>query len=171
MLALPILWSISIGQAQVPVTLLVALGNPWSIALATNLKVFPAIVAIWWLGRRDWGSLFRFAIWLAVLAVVQLVLEPSGTFAFPSVFNLGQVGDVRNISPYGFSPILWVALVVLGAVAALRLAPTRWGWAAAVALAVLASPRLLVYQLMTLVATLRAPATKPAGADEHPVNG
>ena len=51
--ALPIIWSLSIGQAQVPVTLLVAIGSPWSLAVAANLKVFPALVAIWWIGRRD----------------------------------------------------------------------------------------------------------------------
>ena len=170
MLALPIIWSLTIGQAQVPVTLLLAVGSPWSVALATNLKVFPALVAIWWIGRRDWRSLGRFAIWLAVLGVLQLALEPAGTLAYPSVFNLGQVGDVHNISPYTFSPVVWAALVVTGAVAAVRLAPSRWGWAAAVALSVLASPRLLVYQLMTLVAGLRAPADAPAaGADEASV--
>jgi Glycosyltransferase family 87 len=157
MLALPIIWSLTIGQAQVPVTLLIAIGSPWSIALATNLKVFPALVAIWWVGRRDWGSLVRFAIWLAILGVAQLLLEPAGTLAYPAVFNLGQVGEVTNISPYGISPVVWGVLVVVGALAALRLAPTRWGWAAAVAFSVLASPRLLVYQLMTLVAGLRAP--------------
>lgn len=171
MLALPIIWSLSIGQAQVPVTLLVAIGSPWSLALATNLKVFPALVAIWWIGRREWGSLARFAVWLAVLALLQLVLEPAGTLAYPSVFNLGQVGDVRNLSPYALSPIVWGVLVVVGAVAAVRLAPTRWGWAAAVTFSVLASPRLLVYQLMTLVAGLRAPepeADGPATGAEGP---
>ena len=157
MLALPIIWSLTIGQAQVPVTLLIAIGSPWSIALATNLKVFPALVAIWWVGRRDWGSLVRFAIGLALLGVAQLLLEPAGTLAYPGVLNLGQVGEVTNISPYGLSPVVWGILLVVGALAALRLAPTRWGWAAAVAFSVLASPRLLVYQLMTLVAGLRAP--------------
>ena len=163
MLALPIIWALTIGQAQVPVTLLLAIGSPWSVALATNLKVFPALVAIWWIGRRDWASLGRFAIGLAVLGMLQLALEPAGTLAYPRVFNLGQVGEVNNISPYGLSPILWGIVVLAGAVAAFRLAPTRWGWAAAVALSVLASPRLLVYQLMTLVAALRAPTPRNAG--------
>ena len=157
MLFLPIMWSVTIGQAQVPVTLLVALGSPWSVALAAHLKVFPALVAIWWLGRRDWRSLGWFVGWLAGLGLVQLALEPSGTLAFAGVFNLGQVGEIRNLSPYAISPLLWLALVVALAALALRLAPGRWGWAAAVAFAVLASPRLLVYQLMTLVAGTRAP--------------
>ena len=56
-LALPIGWSIVIGQAQVAVTLLLALGSPWAVAIAANLKVFPILVAVWWLGRRDWRPL------------------------------------------------------------------------------------------------------------------
>lgn len=163
MLALPIAWSVVIGQAQVPVTFLMAIGSPWALALATHLKILPALAAIWWIGRRDWNALARFAAGSAGLAIVQLVLEPAGTFAFPSVFNLGTVGEVRNWSPYAISPVLWAALLVLGTVAAWRLAPTRWGWAAAVALSVLATPRLILYQLMTLLAGLRAPVRAEPG--------
>jgi hypothetical protein len=158
MLAMAILWSLAIGQAQIPMTLLVAIGAPWSIALAAHLKILPALIAIWWIGRRDWRSLGRFAAWMIGLTVVQLVLEPSATLAFPGVFNLGQVGEVRNWSPYVISPWLWLALVVAGVVTAWRLAPTRWGWPAAVTLSVFATPRLLLYQLMTLVAGLRPPS-------------
>jgi glycosyl transferase family 87 len=157
-LALPIVWSVDIGQAQVPVTLLLAIGSPWSIALAAHLKVLPALAAIWWLGRRDWRSLGRFAAWLVGLGVIQLALEPAGTLAFPSVLSLDTVGEVRNWSPYAISPWLWASLALVGVAAAWRLAPTRWGWAAAVTLSVLATPRLLLYQLMTLVAGLREPA-------------
>jgi hypothetical protein len=157
MLAMPILWSLAIGQAQVPMTLLMALGTPWSLALATHLKILPALAAVWWIGRRDWRSLSKFAAWTLGLGLVQLLIEPAGTLAFPSVFNLAQVGEVRNFSPYTVSPVLWAVLVVGGVLVALRLAPTRWGWAAAVALAVLATPRLILYQLMTLLAALREP--------------
>ena len=175
MLAMPILWSLAIGQAQIPMTLLMAFGTPWSLAFATHLKVLPALAAIWWIGRRDWRSLAQFAAWVVGIGIVQLVLEPTATLAFPSVFTLAQVGEVRNFSPYVISPILWAVLVGFGAIVALRLAPTRWGWAAAVALAVLATPRLILYQLMTLVVGLRAPdesmplslppAQGPGGAD------
>ena len=65
--------------------------------------------------------------------------------------------DANNLSLFALSPILWViSLVVLGLVA-LRLAPSRWGWAAAVALSVLATPRLLSYQLSTLLAGFGGP--------------
>lgn len=161
-LALPIGWALAIGQAHVPLTLLMAVGAPWSIALATHLKVLPILIAVWWIGRRDWRALGQFGVWLLGLGLLQLVLEPTGTLAFPGVFGLEQVGGVRNWSPYAISPALWAGLVVVGVVATWRLAPTRYGWAAAVALSVLATPRLLTYQFMGLLAALR----EPAGTDE-----
>ena len=102
--------------------------------------------------------------WFVALGIVQLVLEPAASLAYPSVFNLGQVGEVRNISPYAISPILWAVLVIGGVIAAVRLGPGRWGWAAAVVLSVFASPRLLVYQLMTLVAATRSPDERDRGS-------
>ena len=167
-LGLPIAWCVAIGQAQVPLTFLTAVGAPWSIALASNLKLFPALVAIWWIGRRDRRAVGVFAAWTAGLALLQLVLEPQATLDFLATLTLEQVGDVRNISPYAVSPLLWAVLVVAGIVLALRLAPTRWGWAAAVALSVLATPRLLVYMLMTLLATLRAPTEAPGQRTDFP---
>ena len=156
-LALPIGWSVVIGQAQVAVTLLLALGAPWSVALATNLKLFPVLVAVWWLGRRRWRALGELLVWLVVLGAVQLVLEPAGTLAYPSVLRLDQVGNVVSLSPYAVAPWLWAVLVVVGVALALWAAPRRWGWAAAVALSVLTSPRLLLYQISSLVAATREP--------------
>jgi hypothetical protein len=159
MLALPTFWSLAIGQAQIVVTLLMAMGSPLALALATHLKIFPALAGIWWLGRRDVRSLGWFVGWLVIFAVVQLILEPAGTIAFPSTFGLQQVGNVENRSLYAYAPLAWAIAVVAGAVVAWRLAPTRYGWVAAVALSVLATPRLLVYQLSTLVAALRDPSS------------
>jgi len=159
LLGLGIGWSLSIGQAQVPVTYLVAIGTPLSIALAGQIKVLPVLVAVWWIGRGDWPSVRRFVAWSGLLVVLQLVLEPAGTLAFPGQFGLAQVGEVRNWSPYAISPWLWAGLVAIGIVVALRLARTRYGWAAAVALSILATPRLLLYQLMTLLAAAREPAS------------
>ena len=155
MLGLPIGWTLAIGQAQAIVTLLLTLGNPWAVALAGHLKVFPFLVGLSWLGRRDWRRLGWFVAWTVGLGLVQLVLEPANTLAFVGLTNLGQVGAVHNFSPYVLSPILWVVLVVIGVAVTLRLGRTRWGWSAAVALSVLATPRLLTYTLMTLLACLR----------------
>jgi hypothetical protein len=168
MLALPTLWSLAVGQAQIVVTLLMAFGSPLALALAAHLKIFPALAAIWWLGRRDLRSFAWFVAWVAAIGVVQLVLEPAGTLTFPSSLGLEQVGDVENRSLYAYSPIAWAVAVVAGTVVAWRLAQTRYGWAAAVALSVLATPRLLIYQLSTLVAALREPrSTASAVVDDR----
>lgn len=154
-LGLPIGWCVAIGQAQIPLTLLTAIGGPWSIALAAHIKLFPALVSLWWIGRREWRTLGVFATWVAGLAMVQVVLAPQASFDFLSTLTLKSVGAVRSFSPYAFSPILWAALVVLGSIIVLRVAHTRWGWVTAVALSVFVSPRLLMYMLMTLLAGLR----------------
>jgi hypothetical protein len=120
------------------------------------------LAAVWWIGRRDWPALRWFAIWMAALILFQFVVEPAATLAYPSVVGLEQVGQVRNWSPYAISPVLWAGLVVVGLIVALRLAPTRHGWLAAVAFSVLATPRLLLYQLMTLLAAVREPETASA---------
>src|SRR2546422_5393683 len=78
-LALPIGWAVVIGQAQVAVTFLLAVGAPWSVALAANLKVFPVLAAVWWLGRRDWRSLPDLGRGLAGLGPVPAPLEPPGS--------------------------------------------------------------------------------------------
>jgi hypothetical protein len=166
LLGLPIGWALAIGQAQVQVTWLMALGSPWAIAVAANLKLMPAVAAVWWLGRRDRRRLGQFAAWMAGLVAFQFVVEPQATLDFIAFTSLEQVGEVRNLSPYRISPLLWGVLVVAGGLMALRLAPTRWGWAAAVALSVLATPRLLAYMFMTLLAGLRRTEAEAAQPQE-----
>jgi hypothetical protein len=156
-LAAPIAWSLAVGQAQVAVTFLVAIGTPWGIALAGHLKILPIIVVVYWVGRRDWRSVGRFAAWLIGLTVLTFVLEPAGTIAFIGFTDLGQVGEVRNMSLYEISPFLWAAFVLALLALAFRFARTPAGWPLAVAASVLATPRLLMYQLSTLQAGVRPP--------------
>jgi hypothetical protein len=164
-LAAPIAWSLAIGQAQVAVTYFVALGSPWAIALAGHLKILPVVVAVYWIGRRDWRAVGRFAAWFVGLAVLTFVLEPAGTIAFLGFTDLAQVGAVQNRSLYAISPWLWAAFVVGLLALALRYAPTRVGWPLAVAASVLVSPRLLMYQLSTLQAGVRSPGDGGSGGE------
>ena len=150
----PIAWTLSIGQAQGLVTLLTTLAAPWSIALAAQFKLFPALVVLWWVGSRQWRKVVAFSAWTVGLVLIQLVFEPANTAAFAAQTNLAQVGDVINVSPYRISPTLWAVLVAMGVVVTLRLSRTRWGWIAAVALSVLATPRLLTYMFSTLLAAI-----------------
>jgi hypothetical protein len=167
-LAFPITWSLLLGQAQVAVTWMLSVATPWSIALAGQLKIFPALAALYWVGRRDWASLGRFAAWSIGLVALQVVLEPAGSFAFLGITNLKQVGQIDNLSPYGFSPLLWAGLAVVGGAATLGLARTRFGWAAAVAYSVLVTPRLLFYLLMALLACTRRPPTTTSSPATSP---
>ena len=48
------------GASDVPVN---ARDAVRSLALAGALKVFPALAAVYWLGRRDWPMLRRFIAW------------------------------------------------------------------------------------------------------------
>jgi alpha-1,2-mannosyltransferase len=157
MLAIPILWTLAIGQAQALVTILLAFGTPFGVAAAGYLKLTPWLGAVYWLGRRDWRSLSRLAMWMLGLGMLQLLLAPQATLDYLGFSSLSQVGDVINLSPYAVSPLLWAVFVVVGFIAAFRLAPTRWGWAAAVTLSVAVSPRLLAYQLSSLLAALGGP--------------
>lgn len=163
MLAMPILWTLAVGQAQALVTLLLAIGSPLGVAIAGHLKLTPWLAGIYWLARRDRGALLRLAGWTVLLTVVQLALAPQATLDYIGFPSLMQVGAVINLSPYGISPVLWLVFVVGLAGFAWRLAPTRWGWAAAVALAVLASPRLLAYQLASLLAVFGGPRDAAPG--------
>ena len=164
-LAAPIAWSLAIGQAQVAVTFLVALGSPWAVALAANIKILPILVAIYWIGRRDWAALRLLVAWMIGLVALQFVLAPAATIAFIGFSDLGQVGNVENRSLYAISPILWAAFVVVLVGLAFRYATGRAGWALAVATSVLVSPRLLMYQLSTLLAAVRGP---DADAERRP---
>lgn len=167
LLGIPIGWALSIAQAHVPFTLLLAIGQPWSIAIAANLKLTPVLIALWWLGRRDFEAFFAFLVWMALFALLQLVLETAGTIAFFSSVGVDQIGTVRNLSPFPQSPELWFALVVVGCLATLALARTRWGWPAAVTLVTLSPPRLLVYMLTGLLAGMRSPRKAEAVHPDH----
>lgn len=164
LLGVPIGWALTVAQAHIPFTYLLALGQPWSIALAANLKLTPVLIALWWLGRRDYQSFGAFLAWMGLFAAVQAALELPGSIAFFSNVGFEQIGEVRNISPFAQSPALWIGLVLVGALVVLALARTRWGWPAAVTLVTLSPPRLLVYMLAGLLAALRTP--KVAGEPE-----
>ena len=156
-LAAPIAWSLVIGQAHVLVMFLLTLGTPFGLALAGSIKIFPALAAIYWLGRRDWRMVGRFVAWGLGLLALSFVLEPSGTIAFLSFPSLELIGEVTNLSPYAISPALWAVTVVALAIAALVFARTRFGWLLALLLSVLAAPRLHLYQFSSLFAIRRVP--------------
>lgn len=163
-LASPIAWTLAVGQAHSVVTLLLTYGSPAAIAFAGHIKLFPILAGFWYVGRRDWHAVGWLVAWTVGLGLVQLILEPQATLDFIAALSLEQVGEVRSISPFALSPLLWAVFVSVGILASLRWASTRAGWPIAVALATLSPPRLLSYMLMSLLAALREPGRpRPAG--------
>jgi len=169
-LGVPIGWALTVAQAHIPLTLLLALGQPWSVAVAANLKITPVLIAIWWLGRRDFQAFFAFVVWTGLIALGQLLLEFDATMAYFSSLPIDRVGDLRNLSPFPHSQALWFGLVLLGAFVTLGLARTRWGWAAAVTLSTLAPPRLLLYMLTGLLAAIREPRQAGEPEPDDPID-
>jgi hypothetical protein len=157
-LGVPIGWALAVGQAEPLVTVLLTFGSPLSVAFAGHLKIAPWLVAVFWLGRRDWRTLGRFAAWVIAIGIVQLVLEPTATIAYLRLEWVGPAFNVRNFSLYAIHPLLWVALVLGLVGAALWQARRPAGWPLAVVLAVFVYPRLLVYQLLSLLAAFGGPA-------------
>jgi glycosyl transferase family 87 len=158
-LGVPIGWALAVAQAHIPMTLLIALGQPWSIALAANIKLFPVLIALWWLGRREFEAVAAFAMWSVLFVLAQVLLEQGGSFAYFQRVGFEQIGEgtIRNFSPFVLSPVIWASLLFVGVIATLALARTKWGWAVAVTFATLAPPRLLVYMLASIVAAVRQP--------------
>jgi hypothetical protein len=159
-LGIPIGWALAVAQAHIPMTFLIALGQPWSIAFAANIKLFPALIVLWWLGRREFEAVAAFAMWSALFVLAQVIVQQDASFAYFQQVGFEQIGagtELRNISPYALSPVIWASLFFVGAIATLALARTRWGWAVAVTFATLAPPRLLVYMLASIVAGVRQP--------------
>jgi hypothetical protein len=161
LLGIGIGWSLAIGQAEVLITFLLTLGNPLAIAIAGNIKLFPLLVGTYWFARQEWRKLVLLMAWTGALVLLQFVLDPVNTLAFPATLTVvgSQIaeGGEHVLSPYATSPVLWVGLLLVGLLVAMRLGRTRWGWASSVALAVLASPHLLAYMLMSLPACLGGP--------------
>ena len=166
---MPLLWALAIGQAQALVTLLLTYGTPFGVALAANLKVFPGLAAIYWVGRRDWRRLGLFA---------GVDGRPDRVPVRPAAGGHHRVHLVPSdrsrrerpepVALRDLTRVVRVSVVVM-ALVALRLANTRWGWPAAVVLTVFATPRLLSYQMSTLLAAFRPP--DPPREEEQPATG
>jgi len=148
---------VPIGQAHMHITWLMALGTPLSVALAGQIKLFPALLALYWVGRGEIRKVAQFLGWTALLLAIQFVLAPDALIDFGKTLALDQVGTNGTISPYQWSRPLWLGLVLLFLVVTPLVARTRFGWPVAVAYSTLVYPRLFWYHLLTLAAALRRP--------------
>jgi hypothetical protein len=114
------------GQIYLPLTVLLLLGMTWSdrrpnasgfvLALATAVKVFPAVFLIYLVCRRRWRALTWTGVWLVVLtglATFFIGWEPHRIFLVEVVPRMihGEIQDPYNIGWNTFQALLRRSLV------------------------------------------------------------
>ncbi len=120
--------------------------GPIWVGLAGSLKVVPILFVLVYLGRREWG---RAGLSVLIAAVLWLPL-----FAFdrPAVLTSFDYGGASG-SLATLSPVLWAgaAIVAIGAALWLAIRRSRYASLAAGTAAILALPRLFLYDVTLLV--------------------
>ena len=125
--------------------------GPVSLAVATMLKLHPALGAVWFVGRRDWRGLAWYAGAIAALLIVQapwmgLFLDYYRTDSDASItlylgWGLRLAGDT-----------VWIAATIVSGILAWRFAASPYGWMLNLVFQLTALPRLLPTNLALLLA-------------------
>lgn len=142
----PALFAVSAGgnvQSLMGLALLVGFHRRWgplAVAVAASMKLAPILLAVAYAARGEWRRAFLSAGLAALLFLPALPMGITGA------------GVQSNAAPslLGVSPVLYV-LAIVGSLVAVCLVPRRHRVLAAATAAVLALPRLFVYDV-TLVA-------------------
>jgi hypothetical protein len=125
-------------------------GPAW-IAVAASLKAVPILFVVTYLGRRQW---VRAALTVAITGVLVAPML---------LYDLSDYVTTPGGAPLLIAwPPVYVAVVVIGMLASLRLAQSRWGWLASATTVSLALPRFFLYDVTYLM--VGAPGDRPASA-------
>lgn len=154
----PVLFAVSAGgnvQALMLLALLYGMHRPWgpfAVAIAASMKFAPILLVVAYVARREW---WRAGI---TMALTGLLIVPA------LAMGIAGAGIRSDAAPslLGVSPVLYV--VAVGAtLAATFVVPRRFAVLAAATAAVLALPRLFVYDV-TLVSA--GAADRGSGEDD-----
>ena len=143
------------GNAQAIVIALLAIvplharAGAVGLAVATMLKLHPALGVIWYLGRRDWTSLVWFAGATAVLLVIQAPWL--GAFVEYYLTDATATDTVAGLSLRAFGVPIWIAGIAVFAFLSYRHARGRWGWMLNIVLQLVALPRVLLVNVALLL--------------------
>ena len=155
------------GNAQAVVVALLAVVPVWrrtgavGLAVATMLKLHPALAIVWYVGRRDWGALAWFTGAMAVLLAVQLPWFPAMLRFY--LDNPAATETIPGMSLRALGLVPWIIGTAAVGFAAVWFAATRYGWLLATLLQLVALPRVLLVNLaLLLAAPLPRPQDDPA---------
>jgi hypothetical protein len=125
-------------------------GGAVAAGLLTWVKVVPLVVAVYYVGRRDWQALRWYGVTFVVLGLVQLPwldefvrYSTSALAAYPS----------PGLSPLALGFYVWIVVAAAFSVATFALARERdAGWLLALLTMLASSPRLLLPSFALLLA-------------------
>jgi hypothetical protein len=144
------------GNAQALVVYLLAITplfgrvGPAALALATMLKLHPAIGLVWFAGRRDGRAIVIYAAATLVLLVPQLPWL--GDFVRYFLTDPAAVETIPGMSLRAIHPVVWVVGIFVAVGIAWRYADTPYGWMLATVAQLIALPRVLLVNLALLLA-------------------
>jgi hypothetical protein len=131
-------------------------GPVW-IAIAASLKIFPILLVVTYLGRREWMRAGLTLALSALLAAPVLLYDLSD-----------YVTDAGSAALLWQFPLVYVVAVAAALIGALVLAATRYGWLASALAVTLALPRFFLYDVpYLLVGTGGAGAPSPATTERR----
>lgn len=135
--------------------------GPIAIGVAASLKITPILLMLVYVGRGQWSR--------AALTVVAAAVFASPTLLFHLPATATATGGTGLFTS---APLLW-ALLSVGAVgAAVWLARGRYGWLAAATASILALPRLLIFDMTSLLAAVpHRPIPADADTDDRASGG
>jgi hypothetical protein len=114
--------------------------GPIWVALAASLKAVPLLLALVYLGRREWLRALLCVVFTALLVAPAFLYDTSHY-----VLSTGQAGMLVEL------PFVFGLIVAAACGATLWLARDRWGWLAGAVAVVLATPRFFVYDVTYLL--------------------
>jgi hypothetical protein len=137
-----------------------AIAGPVMLAVATMLKLHPALGLAWFIGRRDWRSVLWFAAATAVLLVIQTPWL--GDFVSYYLTDAAATDTIPGMSLRALGAPVWIAGILVFAVLTMWFARSRYGWLLATLLQLVALPRVLLVNLALLLAAPLPPRRRAA---------
>jgi hypothetical protein len=145
------------------ITPLSARYGPPALAVATMLKIHPAVGLVWYAGRRDWRGVAVYGLAAGILLLIQLPWL--GEFFDYYLNDPAAAGTIPGMSLRAIHPAVWAVGIVIALVIAWRYAGTRYGWLLNVVAQLVILPRVLLVNLALLLAAPLPPRRRdPASA-------
>jgi hypothetical protein len=122
-------------------------GGAIAVAYASWLKLYPALVIFWYLGRRDWEALRWFGgAWL-ILGLMQLPWL--GDFIAYATSSQDAIPAEASLRDLGLG--VWIGVCVALALLTIRQADHQLGWILALLLQIASLPRVNINSLTNLI--------------------